>query len=285
MSTPPRPEGTQAARIIAITSGKGGVGKTNIAVNLGIALARSGRRTMLWDMDLGLANAHVLLGLSTGANLSQVLDGRKRVEEVMTEALGGLQVMPGPSGDEGLANLGNRGRQFLVNALERATRTSDYLLIDTGAGISDNVTRFTYAADEVIVVTNTEPTALLDAFASIKLTSHHNPEANIRLLINMARNDRDARHAMGVISNAAERFIHKPLGQEVYLPFDGAVSDAVRRRTPFIWNTPDSEVAKAVMRLAAHLIEGERTLTHMPRQEETERPGFIHRLLAQLAAA
>lgn len=274
--------GPPASRVIAITSGKGGVGKTNLAVNLGIALAQSGRRTVLWDMDLGLANADVLLGLRVRANLGDVLAGRSGLNDILTEAPGGLQVVPGASGDEDLANLDDSGRRALLHALEGAAREADYLLIDTGAGISDNVTRFTTTADDVIVVTTPEPTALLDAFASIKLISHRNPDAGIHLLVNMARSRKEARHAMLSLLSVADRFIHKHLEEEAYLPYDEGVSKAVRRRQPFILSAPESPVSQAVWQVAHRLIESEWELRTHPRHHGEARPGFVQRLLERL---
>ncbi|OOZ38849.1 hypothetical protein BOW53_13920 [Solemya pervernicosa gill symbiont] len=226
-----RESGTRA-RVIAVTSGKGGVGKTNIAVSLSIALANLGERVILMDMDMGLANIDVILNLRVTDNLADVLAGRKRIDEIMIETPYGIGVVPGASGDEHLANLSEDEQLQLRDALYFLSGAADYLIIDTGAGISRNTTMFTGSADEVLVVATPEPTSMVDAYAAIKTVHGMAPEADIHLLLNMARSKQDAERATRRISHIALNFIHSRLQNDGYILFDGVVSDAVRKKTP-----------------------------------------------------
>ena len=270
-----------AARVVAVTSGKGGVGKTNVSVNLAIALAQMDRRVIVWDMDLGLANVDILLNLKVDSNLSDVLAGHRTIDEIIVTGPGGIQVVPGASGDEHLANLGDRARHFLVRALEYVTEKADFLIIDTGAGIAANTTQFTAAADDVIVVSTPEPTAMLDAYAMVKLVNKTGPQSTIHFLVNMARTHKEARHAMLSMISIAEGFIGRHLEEEAFLLYDPAVGDAVRHRRPFVLTNPESEAAHAIRRVAEALVNaGPAARTPLT---QTEQGGFLHRLLHRLS--
>jgi flagellar biosynthesis protein FlhG len=172
------------ARVLAVTSGKGGVGKTNVSVNLAIAIAQLGKKVVLVDLDLGLANADILLDVTPRYNLSQVLVGRKTIEEIAIPAMGGIRLVPGASGVERLANLSDVERETLLASFEALHRDADYVLFDTGAGISKNTTAFLAAADEVVVVTMPEPTAIVDAYAVIKMISREPDHGDLFVLLN-----------------------------------------------------------------------------------------------------
>lgn len=268
------------ARVIAVTSGKGGVGKTNISVNLALALARMGKRVILWDMDLGLANVDVLLKLDVQHDLSHVLNGKAHIEEIMLDAPARLKVIPGASGDEQLANLNEKQRNFLIEALEYLTHEADYIILDTGAGIADNILRFTTAADDVIVVTTPEPTAMVDAYATIKLVHRIRPEGNIHLLVNMARDAREARLALRRISSIAEHFISSHLKDDGYILYDRVVGDSVRHRKPFLIAYPDSQASRAISAIA-YTINATPPPTHKTGGPKSP-PGFLQRLVQRL---
>ena len=274
---PAKPAG---ARVVAVTSGKGGVGKTNVSVNLAIALAQLDKRVIVWDMDLGLANVDVLLNIKVDSNLSDVLAGRKSIDEIIVTGPAGMQVVPGASGDDHLANLSDRERHFLLRALEYVTAKADFLIIDTGAGIAANTTQFTSAADDVIVVSTPEPTAMLDAYAMVKLVNKTGPHSTIHFLVNMARSHKEARHAILSMVSIAEGFIGRHLEEEAFLLYDPAVGDAVRHRRPFVLTSPESEAAQAIREFAGALVKSPRK-TSAPAQE-AEHGGFLHRLMHRL---
>src|SRR3954447_16522594 len=165
------------ASVIAVTSGKGGVGKSNVAVNLAIQLSKAGKRVVLLDADLGLANVDVLCNVDLTTNLSHVIARKKELREVMVDAPGGFRLIGGASGLARMADLADADRQRLVEALAELEQTADVILIDTGAGISPNVLTFTRAADHVLVVTTPEPTAITDAYAVIKVISRRDAAA------------------------------------------------------------------------------------------------------------
>lgn len=271
---------TSSARTIAVTSGKGGVGKTNVAVNLAIALADLGRRVVLWDMDLGLANVDVLLNIKVSADLGDVLAGRLQLEEIIVTGPGGVHVIPGASGDERLANLADHQVRALVNDLERLTHQADFIIIDTGAGLSRHTLQFAAGADEVLLVTTPEPTAMLDAYAVVKLLSRDSAPSEIHLLVNMARDVREARNTIWRITASAENFIGSHLQEDGYILFDKAVGDAVRRRTPVLLAAPESAASKSI-RTIADLIDKAAPLSI--RREAPEAHGFVKRLFRALA--
>src|SRR5438128_1314990 len=183
-------------RVLAVASGKGGVGKTNLTVNLAIALAREGKRAVVLDGDLGLANVDVLLGIHPRYTLQHVMSGQRSLGEVMVAAPGGIWVVPGASGLEELADMSEEQRQYLIGALGELDGRVDVLLIDTAAGVSREVSAFLEAAPEVIVVTTPEPAAITDAYALIKVASAASDGGpTLRLVVNQAN---DVGEAVGV---------------------------------------------------------------------------------------
>src|SRR3954463_9702115 len=189
---PPR-QPQRRASVIAITSGKGGVGKSNVAVNLAITLSAAGKTVVLLDADLGLANADVLCNIDLPHNLSAVIARKKQLHEVMVKGPGGFNLVGGASGLARMADLTDADRQRIVRALAELESRADIILIDTGAGISPNVLSFTRAADHVLVVTTPEPTAITDAYAVIKVVSKDNAERRLSLLVNQTRSIGEAR--------------------------------------------------------------------------------------------
>ena len=171
-------------RVISISSGKGGVGKSNISVNLAIALSRAGRKTLIWDADLGLANIDILLGLTPEYNFQHVLDGKKKLSEIMLEAPGGIYILPAGSGLEELTHLSLDQKVVLGKGLEALARNFDYILFDTGAGISSNVLYFNLVADDMILVVVPEPTSITDSYAMIKVMSQKHDRRDFKILLN-----------------------------------------------------------------------------------------------------
>ena len=244
------------ASVIAITSGKGGVGKTNVAVNLAIQLASAGKSVVLLDADLGLANADVLCNIDLPANLSHVISRRKDLNEVLVKAPGGFSLIGGASGLARMADLTDGDRQRIVAAMGELEASNDVILIDTGAGISPNVLAFTRAADHVLVVTTPEPTAITDAYAVVKVISRDNAERRVSLLVNQAHNPAEARVVHERIAKVARQFLSVRLYDAGFIPADEQVSLAVRKRLPFVLSAPRSPASLAVAQLAMRLEQG-----------------------------
>jgi flagellar biosynthesis protein FlhG len=240
------------ATTIAITSGKGGVGKTSIAVNLAIALAAREARVFLVDADLGLANADLLLGMPCRRNLAHVLSGACTLADVMVPGPAGLRLVPGASGLEQLANLSEFERHHLLAQLEKLERECDYLILDLGAGVGRNVIGLAAWADHVLVVTTPEPPALADAYATVKLLALHNRAADIEAVVNQAFSRAEARQTYERLAGVASRFLGLPLTFAGYVLSDEAVARAVRARQPFMISDPGCNASACVRALARH---------------------------------
>ena len=238
---------------IAVTSGKGGVGKTNLSVNLAVCLAAERMQVTLLDADFGLANADVLLNLPSGANLSHVLSGECELEEVLTEAPGGFRFVPGASGLVGMANMSTFERHRMLELLREIERGADVLVLDCGAGISRNVTTFASAADICLVVTTPEPTAMTDAYASIKVIAQESPEACVGLVVNLCRSKREGRDTYQRVAGVAARFLEFAVSDFGYILSDESVGLAVRQRMPLVLRYPRSSSAACIAGIAARL--------------------------------
>jgi flagellar biosynthesis protein FlhG len=244
------------ASVIAITSGKGGVGKSNIAVNLAIKFARSGKDVVLLDADLGLANADVLCNVDLPANLSHVISRKKELREVLTMTPGGFRLIGGASGLARMADLSDEDRQRLVSALAELEQQTDVILIDTGAGISPNVLSFTRAADDVLVITTPEPTAITDAYAVIKVVTRDSPTRRLSLLTNQVRSVNEARLVYDRISRVAKQFLGATVLDAGYMFADEQVPTAVRRRVPFVISHPHCAAGQCITQLAMRFEQG-----------------------------
>jgi flagellar biosynthesis protein FlhG len=253
ISGPPAGGGAKPPRVLAVASGKGGVGKTNVAVNLAARLATMGRRVLLMDADLGLANADVLANVQTDANLAHVIAGRRSLEQVLREGPGGFTLLPGASGLAQMAALSEFERARVLQMMRQINADYDLVLVDTGAGISPNVLSFLLAADETLVVTTPEPTSITDAYALIKAVSRRRENAKISLLVNMVRDRIEARQVFDRINAVTRRFIGLSLQDAGYLVTDGRVGAAVRQRTPFVLMDPECAASMCITRLAHKL--------------------------------
>jgi flagellar biosynthesis protein FlhG len=245
-----------SASVIAITSGKGGVGKSNIAVNLAIQLSAAGRDVVLLDADLGLANADVLCNVDLPYNLSHVIARKKELADVLVRAPGGFRLIGGASGLARMADLSDFDRQRLVNALGELETQADIILIDTGAGISPNVLSFTRAAEHVLVVTTPEPTAITDAYAVIKVISRDASPRRLSLLVNQAKSQMESRVVYERISKVARQFLNVDVYEAGFVPSDENVPQAVRRRTPFVLGSPRCAASQCIAQLAMRLEQG-----------------------------
>lgn len=244
------------AMVVAITSGKGGVGKSNIAVNLAIQLSSAGKNVVLLDADLGLANADVLCNIDLPFNLSHVIARKKDLSEVLVKAPGGFDLIGGASGLARMADLSDQDRQRLISALAELEERADIILIDTGAGISPNVLSFTRAADEVLVVTTPEPTAITDAYAVVKVVSREQSHRRISLLVNQVRCAAESGVVHDRISKVARQFLQVSVFDAGYVVADEQVPLAVRRRMPFVLGSPKAPASQCIAQLAIRLQQG-----------------------------
>ncbi len=245
------------ASVIAVTSGKGGVGKSNIAVNLAIQFAAVARNVVLLDADLGLANADVLCNVELPFNLSHVISNKKALRDVMVRAPGGFRLIGGASGLARMADLSDYDRQRLVDSLALLEQQADIIIIDTGAGISPNVLSFTRSADDVLIVTTPEPTAITDAYAVIKVLSREGREhRRLSLLVNQIRTPNEARLVYDRISRVARQFLGVSVYDAGYIFHDECVSQAVRKREPFLLASPRCPASICMAQLAARLQNG-----------------------------
>ena len=241
-------------RTIAFTSGKGGVGKSNLVLNTGLALARRGRRVTILDGDLGLASINVLMGLSPRYDLRHVLSGERPLRDIVLHGPHGLSVIPAGSGIAELANLDDDGREALLGQISAVAETVDYLLIDTGAGISDTVLNLVMASDEAIVVTRPEPTALADAYALIKVIVSQEPAFPFHLLINMVRDARQAEQVYRSLEQILVRFLAYQPGNAGHVVTDARVGHGVVQQVPFTIMAPQCPAARDVEALAARIL-------------------------------
>lgn len=246
-----RPDGL--AQAIAVTSGKGGVGKTNLAVNLAVCLSRLGRRVCLLDADLGLANADVLCSLTPRRTLEHVVNGRCRLAEAMLLAPGGFRLIAGACGVAGLADMSRADRQILLEQLSVLDALADDVIIDTSAGLSENVLAFAIAARRVLVATTPEPTALTDGYGMIKALTARSPHVRPQLVVNLVASTAEARSVHGRMNRVTRTFLGRELPHAASIPADPAVPEAVRHRVPFALYAPGSPATVAVEGLAARL--------------------------------
>ncbi len=241
---------SQPVRVVAVTSGKGGVGKTNIAVNLGVALARQGRRTALLDADMGLANVDILLGLQPRFNLSHVIAGEKSLDEILVTGPEGLRIVPAASGIQQMAELSPVEQAGLIRAFSELRLPLEVLLVDTAAGISATVVNFARACQEIVVVVCDEPTSLTDAYAFIKLLYRDYGLYQFQVLCNQVRSAEQGRQLFEKLYRVSDRYLDVALHYLGAVPYDDAVRQAVQQQRPFVTAFPDSSAARAIRELA-----------------------------------
>ena len=243
-------ERATGARIIAVTSGKGGVGKTNVVANLAVSLAELGKKVVVLDADFGLANIDVLLGLTPRFHLGHVLFGNKTLTEVMIQGPNGIRIIPASSGLQRLAELTSEQRDFLVDSFADLHSDTDFLLIDTAAGISRNVIHFLFSAQEVIVVSAPEPTAIVDGYAVIKIILKEDPAKPVQLIINSVQREEEAREVFGQINSVVRRFLGRDVHYLGHVERDPHVTQAVRGQVLVAHQFPDAPASRCFRQLA-----------------------------------
>ena len=267
-------------QVIAVTGGKGGVGKSNVSINLSVCLAGMGRRVALLDADLGLANIDVLLGLRPKKNLEDVLSGECSLNDIMLTGPGGIRIIPASSGTQRMTMLGAMEHAGLIHAFSEISNQIDVLVIDTAAGISDSVVSFVRASQEVLVVVCDEPSSITDAYALIKLLNKDYGVDRFRVVANMTRSVREGRNLYNKLTQVTDRFLDVALQYVGNIPFDDSVRKAVQRQKPVVEMAPRSKAALAYKQLAEKV-----DLWPLPSTPRGHLEFFVERLVEGAAGA
>jgi flagellar biosynthesis protein FlhG len=250
----PGSAGRQRPRVISVTSGKGGVGKTNVVANLALALTLLEKRVLVLDADLGLSNIDVLLGLTPRYTIEHLFSGERSLSEIVVEGPGGMSILPASSGVFDLVDLDPGRKILLLNELDQMVHSVDVLLIDTGAGISSNVMYFNMAAQESIVIVTPEPTSITDAYALIKILSTRFKKRHFTVLVNLVPTESEAREVFRKISVVADRFLGSlSIDYLGFIPEDGKLPLAVRHQKPVLELYPKAPSSRSFAEVAKGL--------------------------------
>lgn len=261
----------KTARVVAVASGKGGVGKTSIAVNLSLRLSQIGHRVVLVDADLGTANADLLLNVHPQQTLAALIRDGAPLDSVLTPINARMRLIAGASGLASMADLDFGDRRILVEELSQLEQSSDLIVIDCGAGISQNVLAFAQAADDLLLVTTPEPTAVTDAYALVKVLSQSGPLPAIHVVMNQSRNDDEGRQSSERLASVASRFLGVEVSQLGRIPHDDHVGRAVRLRSPLVVQFPRCSASIALSALANRVA--------MPVAAADSDSGFFQRIM------
>ena len=242
------------ARTIAVTSGKGGVGKSNVALNLAISLQKMGHAVCLLDANLGLGNIDLMCGLNGYWNLSHVVSGARTVAEIVLEGPCGIHVVPGASGLLDSADCSPQAQREILSQLEELERSHDFLIIDTGTGIHRTVRQFVAAAQTVIIVTTPEPTAIADAYATLKALTGGSDTLLPLILVNQSDSPEQAREIIARVQQTARTFLHLTVTSAGHIPRDPAVPAAVARRKPLLAENSRTPAGLAIEQLARRVV-------------------------------
>jgi len=265
VSAKPSVKPIDKARIITVTSGKGGVGKTNLSVNMALAFARLGKKVIVMDADLGLANVNVMLNMIPKYNLYHVIKKQKTIREILVETDYGISIVAGASGFSQIANLGEDDRRDFISELDSLTN-ADIIIIDTSAGVSSNVLDFIAAADDAIIITTPEPTAITDAYGIIKIiaTEYDSLNMGLKLVVNRAKGAAEAKSVADRMINIAGQFLNLKVDYLGFIYDDTSVPHAVLRQKPFMVVDPKCKASICVQ----HIVE------RMDRNKSGESRGF-----------
>jgi flagellar biosynthesis protein FlhG len=238
-------------RVLAVSSGKGGVGKTNIVANLSYALSKRGKKVLVVDADLGLNNIDILLGLASKKHIGHVLSGESNVEDIILNGPEGIHVLPAGDGLQELTQLEAEKKMMLMDELDRVSRGYDFLIFDTGAGISPNVTFFCSAAHETILIATTEPTSLTDVYALMKILHNNHSQKNFRLIVNSVASEREAQGVYRNLTAVTDRFLSGVYVEYMgYILHDPNVPKAIRQQKAFLEIYPFSKFSGCINELA-----------------------------------
>ncbi len=249
--------GFSKVRTIAVTSGKGGVGKTNIAANLAMIFRRYKKRVLLIDLDLGLANVDILLGLRPEYTLQDVIEGRKQIKDIIMHGPDGIKFVPASSGIEELTSLSEKQKEALFKGFCDLDEELDIVIVDTGAGISSNVLSFVLASNEILLITTPEPTAITDAYAMIKALSRKKKDLNIKLLVNLSNSREEAELTMKKIASVTHRFLNINVQYLGYLLQDPNIPIAARLQRTFVKEYPNTTATSCLNNMVASFLNSD----------------------------
>jgi flagellar biosynthesis protein FlhG len=236
----------EGARVVCVTSGKGGVGKTSFTVNLAISLVKKGLRVLVVDADFGLANVDVVMGVTPPYNLAHVISREVEIKDAVFEGPGGVNIISGGSGVFELLNLSEDQINILVDKLRQIDDIADIVLFDTGAGAGPNVIRLVEAAEEVVIITSPEPTAIMDAYALLKTMQRIGSEAKVRLVVCRAENIAEAEDTMAKFAAVVRLYLHVEMEELGYVLADPNVPRSVRLQMPFMLSFPKTQAARDI---------------------------------------
>lgn len=267
-----QPESKLKARVITVTSGKGGVGKTSISINLAIQLARMGKRVVVFDADFGLANIEVMLGIRPQYNLADMMFKGKDLKDIIVQSEEGISFISGGSGIQELASMSREQVMFLTSRLIELDEFADVIIVDTGAGISDSVLEFVLASTEVLLVATPEPTSITDAYALLKALNRKEEfvkeHTSIHMISNRVKNETEGKNVYQKMSVVSEKFLNIPLTYIGSVPMDDQVPRAVMRQKPVSVINPDAAAARAIKQIAEKLMK-------LDIEENSERRGMF----------
>ncbi len=249
------PDPKRTTRVIAVTSGKGGVGKTAVVANTAVLLAGMNQRVLILDSDLGLANIDVVFGLAPGMNLNQFFTEEAELDTILVNGPAGVKILPAGSGVQRFTRLNARQKMRLLEALDKMHNDFDIVLIDTEAGISENVTYFNTAAQEIIVVTTPEPTAITDAYALMKLLATQYHEKHFNLVVNCVHNENEGLDVFRKLTMVADRYLDISIDYFGCIPKDRQMVDAIRKQQVIVELYPNSKISSAFDTLARNIID------------------------------
>lgn len=249
-------EKKKGLKIITITSGKGGVGKSNITANLALCLQSMGNRVLILDADFGLSNIDLMLGTTPKYNFSHIINESKRLVDIISEGPGGIKFISGGSGISELVHLNTEQLNFALQDLPQLEDVFDYLLIDTGAGVTDVIIKFILSSHEVIFVTTPEPTSIMDAYALLKnVCAEPHDRLKFWVLVNKAESGKEAQTVLDHFAEIAKRFLKIEVGKLGYIEFDQQVPKSVKLQTPLIMQYPHTTASKAIRKIAESLLD------------------------------
>jgi flagellar biosynthesis protein FlhG len=243
------------ARLISITSGKGGVGKTNFILNLAIAMSIRGKKVLLIDADINLSNIDVLLGLYPEYNVTHLLDEMITVDQLLLNGPKGVKILPASSGDIEMMTNTRKFRKALIQAYQELRKDFDYILIDTGAGIADSTVDFVINSDKIVVVTTPEPTAITDAYAMIKILYYRIPNPDISLMINMVQTETEGKNIYNKINLIVQHFLNKTVDFQGHVLMDKSLPEAVKEQVPIIIKRPRSTSSACIHNIAMSILK------------------------------
>ena len=246
---------SSASRVIAVASGKGGVGKTNVSVNLGVALQKMDKKVLLLDADMGMANVDVLIGVTPRYNIGHVLENKCDIEDALISGPENLTVLPGSSGIDDFIDMNIYKIKQLLKLSSHLEENYDIIIIDIGAGAHKGVVNFIRAADEVIVVLTPEPTAIMDAYSLIKILSKNDVKPKLNLIVNQVDNDKEGDEVSKRISNVIKDYLDLEISITSYIPYDNTLREAVKKQKPIVNLYPRSSAGRAFTKTAGQLID------------------------------